>query len=189
MTETAKDQFEALIEGAAGLPADASAIERAADAAGFGAAVLFVIAIILQVYEVAMRYLFGAPSTWGLATTTTLCQIGFALGGAYCMARREHIRITFIVDRLAGRRRWLAELLALTVGAFYLAGLTYAAYLDARQSIWRFDFAGAWSPELTPGPPNWPLPSIGKAALVLGAALFLMVVLSQIARHLRRGVR
>lgn len=189
MTEASKDQFETLLDGATGLPADASSIERAADAAGFGAAVLFVAAIVLSVYEVAMRYLFGAPSTWGLATTTTLCQIGFALGGAYCMARREHIRITFIIDGLAGWRRWLAELLALAVGAFYLAGLTYAVYLDARQSIWRFDFAGVWSPELTPGPPNWPLPSIGKASLVLGAALFLMVVLSQIARHCRRGVR
>jgi TRAP-type mannitol/chloroaromatic compound transport system permease small subunit len=160
-------------------------IGRLALAAGDLAAWLFLLAILLSVYEVVMRYGFAAPSSFVLPTTTMLCLIGFALGGAYCMARREHIRITYVLDKLTAGRRRLAELFALAVGVFYLGGLTYAVYLDARNAIWKFDFAGAWAPELTPGPPNWPLPSIGKAALVIGAVLFLAVVVAQLVRAAR----
>jgi TRAP-type mannitol/chloroaromatic compound transport system permease small subunit len=184
------DQFEALLAGTPdeGGPPPTLA-DRLAKAIGQAIAWLFVVAIVLSGYEVMMRYAFGAPSSWALATTTTLCQIGFAFGGAWCMARREHIRISFVPDKLGPRGRWATDLLALVVGAFYLAGLLYATYLDARNSIWKFSFDGRWAPELTPGPPNWPLPSIGKAGLVLGTALFLAVVLSHLWRHLspRRG--
>ncbi len=184
------DQFEALLAPATDPSRPPpTAADRLAQVTGAGAAWLFVTAILLSVYEVVMRYGFGAPSTWVLATTTTLCQIGFALGGAYCMARREHIRITFLTDQMRPNARWLAEAFTLAIGAFYLSGLLYATYLDASNSIWKFDFAGKWAPELTPGPPNWPLPSIGKAALVMGAALFLAVVLSHLVRHLRSAAR
>jgi TRAP-type mannitol/chloroaromatic compound transport system permease small subunit len=180
------DQFEALLAPSVDPDAPPSTLaDRFATAIGQAFAWLFVVAILLSVYEVVMRYVFGAPSSWVLATTTTMCQVGFALGGAWCMARREHIRITFLPDKLGPRGRWWTELLALAVGVFYLAGLLYAVYLDAKTSIWKFDFAGAWAPELTPGPPNWPLPSLGKAGLVLGAALFLAVVVTHLARHLR----
>ncbi len=179
------DQFEALLAG----PSDPdrprpTIMDRLAEAVGSAFAWLFCVAILLSVYEVVMRYVFGAPSSWALATTTTLCQVGFALGGAWCMARREHIRITFVPDMVGPRRRWWLELLALAVGLFYLAGLAYAVYLDARTSIWKFDFQGNWAPELTPGPPNWPLPSIGKAGMLVGTVLFLLVVLSHLIRHI-----
>jgi TRAP-type mannitol/chloroaromatic compound transport system permease small subunit len=184
------DQFDALLAPAAD-PArpPPTLADRIADAAGAGFAWAFVAAILISVYEVMMRYVFGAPSSWANPTTTTLCQIGFAMGGAYCMARREHIRITFVLDKLPAGRRRFVELFSLGVGAFYLTGLLYAVYLDARNSIWKFDFSGAWSPERTPGPPNWPLPSIGKAFLVIGAALFLAVVVSHIWRLLVRRER
>jgi TRAP-type mannitol/chloroaromatic compound transport system permease small subunit len=182
------DQFDALLSPAAYRPAQGLA-DRFAVAAGAALAWTFVAAVLLSAYEVAMRYLFGAPSSWVLPTTTTLCQIGFAAGGAYCMARREHIRIGFLIDALRPGPRRIAEAFSLAVGTFYLAGLTYAVYLDARNAIWKFDFAGAWSPERTPGPPNWPLPAIGKASLVLGAALFLAVTASQLLRCLRNPER
>jgi len=161
-------------------------IDRISTAAGIAFAWLFVAAIALSAYEVVMRYLFASPSTWAHATTTTLCQVGFALGGAWCMVKGEHIRITFVPDMLPPARRWWVELVALLTGTFYLAGLLYAVWLDAKASIWKFDFQGVWSPELTPGPPNWPLPSIGKAALVVGTALFLAVVVAHLARHFAR---
>ncbi|WP_376989473.1 TRAP transporter small permease subunit [Bosea sp. R86505] len=184
------DQFEALLAPAVDPAAPSPTLaDRIATATGQAFAWLVVVAILLSVYEVMMRYVFGAPSSWVLATTTTLCQIGFALGGAFCMARREHIRISYFPDQMGPRTRWFAELFSLVIGAFYLCGLLYAVYLDARTSIWKFDFQGRWAPELTPGPPNWPLPSLGKAGLVIGAALFLAVVLSHLVAHLRRPRR
>jgi TRAP-type mannitol/chloroaromatic compound transport system permease small subunit len=161
-------------------------IDKIAVAAGRSFSWLFIAAILLSAYEVVMRYVFGAPSSWALPTTTTICQIGFALGGAWCMVKGEHIRITFIPDQLSPAKRWWVELIALVTGAFYLGGLLYAVYLDAKAAIWKFGFDGAWAPENTPGPPNWPLPSIGKAALVIGTALFVAVVVTHLVRHLRQ---
>lgn len=162
------------------------AVSRLAKRLGEAAMWLFLAAILLSVWEVVARYAFGAPSTWIHATTTTLCAIGFALGGAYCMARREHISVTYLSDRLPPAGKRVIAVFSLLVGTIYLAAFSYALWLDVRLAVWRFDFQGRWNPELTPGPPNWPLPSLGKVALLIGALLFLAVVLAQLLRQMRR---
>jgi TRAP-type C4-dicarboxylate transport system permease small subunit len=155
---------------------------RLATAIGWAASWLFLAAILISAYEVAMRYAFRQPSTWIHETATTLCAVGFALGGAWCMVRREHIRISFLPDAVSGRRRGAIEAVSLLVGIFYLGGLAYGVGLDTWGSFWRFDFQGRWTPETTPGPPNWPLPTIVKVALTLGTVLFLLVCVAQLVR-------
>lgn len=151
------------------------------------AAALFVIAAAISVYEVGMRYVFGMPSTWAHVTVTTLCAVGFALGGAYAMARGDHVRITVLYDRLPRRGRGLAEVIALLVGLFYLGGLAWGLWGTAERAIWRFDAVGAWVPETTPGPPNWPLPALFKGIFLLATLLFGLVVIERLVRTLRGG--
>ena len=160
-------------------------MERLALAIGRAAAWAFVAAAVVTVYEVGSRYLFGRPTTWAHETTTALCAAGFALGGAYAFARNEHIRITVLLDRVSPRVRTVLEALALIVGAVYLAGLGYAAWNQAVESVWRFQ-GGAWAPELTPGPPNWPLPALVRSALLAGTVLFLALVVLRLAALARR---
>ena len=160
-------------------------MERLALAIGRAAAWLFVAAAVVTVYEVGSRYLFGAPTSWAHETTTALCAAGFALGGAYAFARNEHIRITVLLDRVPAPVRTALEALALVIGAIYLAGLGYAAWNQAADSVWRFQ-GGAWAPELTPGPPNWPLPALVRSALLAGTVLFLALVVLRLAALLRR---
>ena len=155
-------------------------MDRVALAAGRIAAWLFVIAVVITVYEVGARYLFHAPTNWVHETTTTLCAVGFALGGAYAFARDEHIRISVISDRAPPAIRTALEVFALLLGVIYLAGLAYAAWGQAEESVWRFDATG-WTPELTPGPPNWPLPAIVRVALAAGTVLFLACVVQRLA--------
>jgi TRAP-type C4-dicarboxylate transport system permease small subunit len=159
-------------------------LERLSLGIGRLAAWLFLAAVAVTVYEVAARYLFHAPTNWAHETTTTLCAVGFALGGAYAFARNEHIRITALSDRLPAGGRRVLEILGLLLGIVYLGGLGYAAWHQAADSIWRFDASG-WTPELTPGPPNWPLPSIVRAALVAGTLLFLACVVQRLVAMLR----
>lgn len=154
-------------------------MDRIALAVGRIAAWLFVVAVVITVYEVAARYLFHAPTNWVHETTTTLCAIGFALGGAYAFARDEHIRISVLADRAPPAIRKGLEVMGLTLGAIYLAGLGYAAWGQAEESVWRFDATG-WTPELTPGPPNWPLPAIVRVALLAGTVLFLACVVQRL---------
>lgn len=159
-------------------------MDRIALAIGRAAAWVFLAAVAVTVYEVAARYLFHAPTTWAHETTTTLCAVGFALGGAYAFARDEHIRITALVDRFPPGLRHALEIAGLALGAVYLAGLGYAAWNQAVEGIWRFEAAG-WRPELTPGPPNWPLPAIVRGVLAAGTILFLLCVLQRLATMLR----
>jgi TRAP-type C4-dicarboxylate transport system permease small subunit len=160
-------------------------VERLALAIGRAASWLFVAAAIVTVYEVGSRYLFGRPTSWAHETTTALCAAGFALGGAYAFARNEHIRITVLLDRVPPPVRTALEALALLVGAVYLAGLGLAAWNQAVESVWRFQ-GGAWAPELTPGPPNWPLPALVRSALLAGTVLFLALVVLRLATLFRR---
>jgi TRAP-type C4-dicarboxylate transport system permease small subunit len=154
-------------------------VERLALLAGQAIAWVFLAAAGVTAWEVAARYLFDAPTSWAHATTTVLCAIGFAFGGAYAFARGEHIRITAVLDRVPRRGRAVLEVLALLLGAIYLAGLGYAAWGQAAEAAWRFE-AGFWAPELTPGPPNWPLPTILRVALAAGTLLFLACVLQRL---------
>ena len=160
-------------------------MERLALAIGRAASWLFVAAAIVTVYEVGSRYLFGRPTSWAHETTTALCAAGFALGGAYAFARNEHIRITVLLDRVPPPVRTALEALALLVGAVYLAGLGHAAWNQAVESVWRFQ-GGAWTPELTPGPPNWPLPALVRSALLAGTVLFLALVVLRLVTLFRR---
>jgi TRAP-type C4-dicarboxylate transport system permease small subunit len=159
-------------------------VERLALLLGRAAAFVFVAAAAVTVYEVGARYLFSAPTNWAHETTTTLCAVGFALGGAYAFARNEHIRITALVDRWRPGPRRVMEIVGLLLGVVYLGGLGYAAWGQAAEAVWRFDMNG-WAPELTPGPPNWPLPAIVRAALAFGALLFLACVAQRVVAMLR----
>ncbi|WP_376099883.1 TRAP transporter small permease subunit [Roseomonas sp. CCTCC AB2023176] len=159
-------------------------MERLALVVGRAAAWIFLAAVVVTVWEVGARYLFDRPTNWAHETTTTLCAIGFALGGAYAFARNEHIRITVVRDRFRPSARRALEILSLLLGVIYLAGLGYAAWGQASEAAWRFDATG-WAPELTPGPPNWPLPTIVRVALAAGTLLFLAAVAQRLVAVIR----
>lgn len=144
---------------------------------GDAAAWLFLAAVAITLWEVASRYLLNAPTSWAHALATALCGVAFALGGAHALARDEHVRIGVFYDRFRPRARRAARLLGFALGLFYLGGLGLGFWDQAVEAIWRFDWNGHWSPELTPGPPNWPLPALLRGALVLGTVLFLVLLL------------
>jgi len=159
---------------------------RLADAVGWWLAVPFLVAVAISAYEVVMRYAFNRPSSWAQVTVTALCAIGFAVGGAYAMSRGEHIAITVMADRLRPSVRRLCRIVGLLAGVIYLAGLGWGLWLQVDESVLRFGASGSWEPELTPGPPNWPLPALAKATLLVATVLFLLVVLERLVALLRR---
>lgn len=146
---------------------------------GHATAWLFFAIFSISTLEVALRYLFNAPTNWVHVTSTALAVIAFAAGGSYAMVQGLHLRVTVLVDRATPRWQRAGQWLGVLCGVAYLLGLGWGLWLEARGSLWRFDFSGAWTPERTPGPPNWPLPALAKAALLIGAVLFLLAVLRQ----------
>lgn len=162
-----------------------ASMDRFVPASGRPFAWLFVFATLISAYEVVMRYVFGAPSSWVHVSATAACAIAFSFGGAWCMARDEHIRITILTDRLPPGPAKALEFLGNGIGLFYLLGLAWGLWLQAEESIWRFR-VGAWVPELTPGPPNLPLPAIIKGALLLATMAFAGVVFARLVRAVVR---
>jgi TRAP-type C4-dicarboxylate transport system permease small subunit len=152
-----------------------SVIDRGLNRLGDAAAWCFAVALVISVLEVAMRYAFNAPTSWVHVSSTALCVAAFAISGAYAMARGEHMRVTVLFDRASAGWQRAGRWLALLCGAIYLCGLAWGLSREAIDALWRFDSSG-WTPELTPGPPNWPLPALAKGALLLGALLFLLAL-------------
>lgn len=139
----------------------------------------------VTLWEVAARYLFNAPTSWAHATATCLCGVAFALGGAHAQTRDEHVRIAALYDRFKpGTKRW-ADIIGGFLAIFYLGGLGLGLWNQGVEAVWRFDWQGKWTPELTPGPPNWPLPAILRIGLVVGSVLFLILVVLRLVALLR----
>lgn len=143
----------------------------------------FLAIVAMMVYEVVARYGFNAPTIWAHEIAGLLAAIAFVFGGAYCMADDSHMRITsFVESRGAGTRR-ASRYLSIAAGAVYLAGLAYAAFRMARESLFRFALDGSWDPERSGSTWNTPLPGFIKLALFLGAVLFLLVLLRRVLAH------
>jgi TRAP-type C4-dicarboxylate transport system permease small subunit len=146
-----------------GPKAPPSALDRFAVALGNALSWLFAFSVVITAYEVAMRYGLNRPTIWVHDLTIAVSAICFVFGGAYALARREHIRITTLHDRLPARvRSWVdaGGDLAITL---FLAALTWAAAGQAWRSILLVETSGrAW---------DVPIPPVVKAALALGAAL------------------
>jgi C4-dicarboxylate transporter, DctQ subunit len=136
---------------------------------------LFFVGFVITVYEVFMRYVFRSPTTWVHELTTTLCAICFAYGGAYAMARDEHMRVSTLADRLPVWGKSASYWLGVACGVIYLLGLAYGAWAQAVDAIWRFE-GEQWIPEPMPGPPGWPLPALIKGVVVVCTVLFLAVL-------------
>lgn len=137
----------------------------------------FLACMLIIAYEVVARYGFNAPTIWAHDTTTALCAVGFLISGVYTLQRRQHIRITFVYDKLpASARRWLDIINGAIIVAF-LALLTYEGVGQATKSIRIMETAGTAS--------QLPLPPIVKTALAVAAGLMML----QATVHLWRAVR
>ncbi|MEX0759353.1 MAG: TRAP transporter small permease subunit [Tistlia sp.] len=143
---------------------------------------VFLVSVAIMAYEVAARYLFGAPTIWAHESTITLTALGFLFGGAYTLQRREHIQITALYRLFPRRVRWVADVVAHLVMLFYVGVLIYAGWIVA---------AKAWaSMETSASAWNQPTPVVIKTALVVGSLLLALqglVHLLQLLGLARRG--
>lgn len=138
---------------------------------------LYLIAVAATAYEVLLRYLFNAPTTWAFELTILLCAIAYLLSGGYVTQANAHIRITSISDRLPKRFAWSLELLGMVIGVFAIGLLAFAGFKPALFAIEIVERTGsAW---------NSPMPAILKPLIVIGSAMIVMQLLVQIVRHFR----
>ncbi len=144
----------------------------------FGAGIL--IAVVVLVMEVFLRYVFNAPTIWAHETTIFLSGITFIYGGLYCVARNTHIRVVLIYDLVGPRTRRIFDIVisltCLTASLFF----AWASWLMVKKAIFRPD--GSFYMEASGSAWNSPTPAMMKifllAVLMVMGAQFLVLAIN-----------
>jgi TRAP-type C4-dicarboxylate transport system permease small subunit len=124
--------------------------------------------------EVAMRYLFNAPLAGHLEAAQLLIAPAVFLALSWVQARRGHVGMDLLHERLAPRGRALADAVTLS-----LALLTFLVILwFSWESTWSAWEVGDVTP--TANLPTW----WSKAAVPLGVALLCLRLLMQLGESL-----
>lgn len=121
----------------------------------FGNAIslLFLFTVAISFYEVVMRYVFNAPTTWVHETASFLGGVLFVYGGIYALSINKHVRVVLIYDLVSDTtRRWL-NVFHHIMGLIFSGLLSWAAYQMVQDSWFtpfgdlRLETSGsAWDP-------------------------------------------
>jgi len=140
-------------------------------------AVFVVFLILLIVHEVALRYIFNAPTIWGLEVQSiifgTLCMLAIP----YATYKGCHPRVTVFLDTCPPRARLYLEIVYIII--FLFPFMVVLLWFESREvyAAWRIgetSTLGAWEP------PLWPI----KASIPLGAGLVLFQGFAELAKAL-----
>jgi C4-dicarboxylate transporter, DctQ subunit len=94
-------------------------IDYACDFGGIFAAVCLLAVTLIITYEVFMRYLFNAPTTWVQEMSIYLCiAIGF-MAAAYALKNNSHFSVTLLVDRMTAKNRRRMKIFTCLLGMAY----------------------------------------------------------------------
>jgi TRAP-type mannitol/chloroaromatic compound transport system permease small subunit len=158
-------------------PPPLTKLDRFAVGLGNALAWLFGFSVLITAYEVVMRYGFNRPTLSVHDLTVAVSAICFVFGGAYALARRDHIRITTAHDRLPQRLRAAVDVAGDLAITFFLAALTWAAVGQAWRSVLLVETSGhAW---------DVPIPPVVKTAFALAALLMTLQSALHLAARLR----
>jgi TRAP-type mannitol/chloroaromatic compound transport system permease small subunit len=133
----------------------------------FAWCILLLTAVV--VYEVFVRYVFRAPTTWGYDVSYMLYGTLFMMAGAYALSRNGHVRGDFLYRNFPPRRQaWFDLVLYVlfffpAIFAFMISGWTFFA--DSLRQNERSMFSPT-------GPVIWPfkflIPVVGLLLLLQG---------------------
>ncbi|ETX28851.1 TRAP transporter small permease subunit [Roseivivax isoporae] len=144
---------------------EAGALGRWVDRGGLVFAAGIVVAMLILIQEVVLRYVFNDPTIWAHETTVFLCGVAFVYGGLYCAARDSHIRVVLVYDTLGPRMRRLFDIAISAVCAVASAFFAWAAWLMVSRAAFAPD--GAIRLERSGSAWNPPYPGLVKIFLLL----------------------
>ncbi len=126
------------------------AIELLSDLSGYVAAVAILIATLVIVEQVVVRYVFRLPTIWQVELAVYLLIAATFVGAAYGLKENSHINIELVTILLPpGVKRWL-DLFTSSVALAFCAYLTWKGavmWWEAYEGKWRT--SSLWSIPLT----------------------------------------
>jgi len=160
-------------------------LDRVIARGGQVVSLLFLFSGAIIVFEIFARYVLNSPTTWVHETTTFVCALCFAYGGAYCLARNKHIRIVIIYDQVSKRARRILDIILSSIGVVFGTTLSIAAWDLVEKSFFapwgdfRMETSGsAWDPTF----PAWT-----KLALFLALVTMSIQFILHVIHHIKRN--
>lgn len=144
--------------------------------------ILFAVVVCISFYEVVMRYVFNAPTSWVHETTTFLISISLIYGGIYCYAADRHIAMVFIVQRFGSKGQWFFQFLVNNLVLIFISLLLYGAYFSAYDAFFRPN--GSFHMQTSGSALDTPFPALNKGFLLVCCIIFFVLVILHYIRHL-----
>lgn len=103
---------------------------------------IFSIMVLIVVYQVIMRYIFSNPSSYSETISRYLFVWLVMYGGAYVFGLREHMSITFVLNKMSPRIRIITEMLGeFIIALFALCVLALGGYMQSKTQMFQTDGA------------------------------------------------
>lgn len=150
-------------------------IERISRAFGALAAALVVVLMALMAYEVALRYVFKAPTAWSYDLSTMTMGATFVLAIGYTLATNAHVRVDILKPLLGRRGPRVVDLVGHAVVMLpLLLWLTWSLWENFYAALVSQERSGAsaWNPLV------WPF----RAVLLAGVAVWTLQTIAEIAK-------
>ncbi len=123
---------------------------------------LMAIVVPVMLYEVVARYIFNAPTVWGMELAVLLFGPYFLLGGPYLLHLKGHVALDVARERMSPAWQRRFDLLNYPVIVVFCVILLYFSIPSALSAFtYRETSFSAWNP------PIWPFKATVPLALVL----------------------
>ena len=138
---------------------------------------LYLMCAAITVYEVAMRYVFNAPTQWAFEMVMTLCALAWVLSSGYVTLYRRHIAITVVTDFAPPEVRRRLGIFASLVSLFAITILLEATLDPALKAADLIQRTGSGF--------NSPMPMMLKLGLLAGTVLYAAQLVANLFEDVR----
>src|SRR5262245_9222500 len=153
------------------------AIDRLSYYCGVLAAFLVIVLVVLMLYDVVLRYMFNAPTTWGNDLNAFLMGGSFVLSIAYASATDAHVRGALLYSVRTRPRLAYVDLIGLTLIVLpAVAIITWGLYVHLQDGIRTGERTGSggWNPVV------WPF----RAVMLIGFVIFTIQIVAEIIKRI-----
>lgn len=129
------------------------------------AAALMALIVPVMLYEVTSRYVFNAPTTWGMELALLMFGPYFLFGGPYLLHVKGHVNLDLLHQRVPASVAKVLDVINLTIiMTFCVILFSYALPLAVQSFGFRETSFSAWNP------PVWHIKfTVPIAVFMLGA--------------------
>jgi C4-dicarboxylate transporter DctQ subunit len=144
--------------------------ERLAEFAGW----IVIVMMVTISYDVAMRYIFGAPTTWSFEINRYMLILVVFFSGAWALPAGGHVAVDIFTEKMERRKKAVLEIITSAMALLYMSSFFVESAVftwDAWEGSVRSTEYLAW--------PLWPM----RTFLVIGSFCLGLEFLFRVVRN------